>query len=438
MPHDSEITMFARTVRLFSAATLLSVGIGHPAEEVTLRFVVVVTGDELLKGSVADAHAHFLIRTLGPLGLDCVGSMIVGDNPADLRDAMRFAVQKAPLVIVTGGLGPTENDITRQALAEFTGIPLREHPEVVGQMEKRFGQEFSRLRANLRRQAQVPARGTYLKNPNGTAVGLVFEMDNNIVVALPGPPRELQAMVREELIRYLSQRFKTRSHVSSLTIRFVGIGQSAIDEALRDNNLMARDILVSSQFESGRVDFTFSLASDKPEDHSRLEALKGGILKYLGEYVYATDGTSLEEAVAQLLKTRGLSIALVEIGSGGSLAAGLNGAATAGSVVAGAFAAPTAEVMARLLRVSPAPEPSSALERAREFAARAAELTSAQWVVSVGEVDRSAGTGAGVQVMYRLPGGRLETQRVALRGSADQAHFTLTTQVLDYMRRLLR
>jgi nicotinamide-nucleotide amidase len=430
--------MSARILRLLSTAALLLVGICHPAAEDTLRFVVIVTGGELLKGSISDAHTHFLIRTLGPLGLDCVGSMIVDDKPADLRDAMRFAVQKAPLVIVTGGLGPTQNDITRQALAEFTGIPLREHPEVVGQMEKRFGQEFSKLRANLRLQAQVPVRGTYLKNPNGTAVGLVFEMDKNVVLALPGPPRELQAMVREELIGYLSRRFKTRSHVSSLTIRFVGIGQSAIDQALRDNKLTAPDIIVSSQFESGRVDFTFSLASDKPQDHERLDALKRGILEHLGDYVYATDGTSLEEAVAQLLKARGLSVALVEIGSGGSLAAGLNSAAAAGSVVAGAFAAPTAEVMARLLRVSPASEQSPTLGRGREFAARAADLTLAHWVVCVAEIDWSAGTGAGVQVVYRLPGGRVETQRVALRGSGDQAHFTLTTQVLDFMRRLLR
>jgi nicotinamide-nucleotide amidase len=247
-------------------------------------------------------------------------------------------------------------------------------------------------------------------------------------------------MVRDELVGYLGRRFRTRTHISSLTVRFAGIGQSAIDEALKDHALLPRDVILSSQFEFGRVDFTFSLPSDTAEARSRLEVLRQGILKHLGEYVYATSGASLEETVIQLLQSRGLSLALVEIGSGGSLAAALNSVAAARSVVTGAFAAPTQERMSQLLQVDAQRKAgaSSGVQRAEELAARAAALTSSDWVVYVGDVERGSGSQPTVQVFYRRPGEPTATQTVALRGSADQAHLTMTTQIFAHMLRLLK
>ena len=115
----------------------------------------------------------------------------------------------------------------------------------------------------------MPVQGTYLKNANGTAVGLVFETPDRVIVALPGPPRELQPMVRDELVPYLSRRFGTRPPGASLTLRFVGLGQSQIDQTLKDHVPLPADITTSSQFEGGRVDFTFSLPGDTPEDRAR-------------------------------------------------------------------------------------------------------------------------------------------------------------------------
>jgi nicotinamide-nucleotide amidase len=216
--------------------------------------MIVITGDELLAGAYPDGHTFFLTRTLRPLGLQCVGSMFVDDNPADVKEALRFAAGKATLIIVTGGLGPTDNDITRAALRDFTGLTLREHPDVLAAMAQRFNTPVGELRANLRRQTQVPVQGTYLRNSNGTAVGLVFEQADRVIVALPGPPRELQPMVRDELIPYLSRRFGTRSPGASLTLRFVGLGQSQIDQTLKEHVPLPPD-LTSSQFEAAG-DFT--------------------------------------------------------------------------------------------------------------------------------------------------------------------------------------
>ena len=403
------------------------------------RYVIVVTGGELLSGIYPDGHTHFLTRTLRPLGLDCVGSMSVDDKQADITEALRFATGKADLVVVTGGLGPTDSDVTRETLSDVTGIALREHPEVLQQIQRRFKVSLHPLRPNLRRQARVPTRGTYLKNSHGTAVGLVFEQAETVIVALPGPPHELQAMVRDELVPYLSRRFGTRLPGCSLTLRFVGIGQSQIAQTLKDHVPLAPEITVSSQFEGGRVDFAFSLPTDTPQDRARLQQLKQKILRHLGDYVYAEDQTSLERRVVKTLQARGATLALAEAGSGGSLAAAFSQADAAGWVLAGAYVAPTEERLRRLLRV---PDDTwagstSSTQRIKLLVAAVAGLTGSGWAVAVGDA-QPEGSGAGyVEVGFRLPDGRLESQKVRLSGPGELARSRLTTQLVDQLRRRL-
>jgi nicotinamide-nucleotide amidase len=424
-------------VLLRPAAAAESVSHSSPGP---VRYAIVVTGGELLSGAYADGHTHFLTGTLRPLGLQCVGSMCVDDKPADLKRALRFAADQASLVIVTGGLGPTENDITRETLSEFTRIALREHTDVLQAMSRRFGVAADRLRPNLRRQTQVPIRGTYLKNPKGTAVGLVFEPAKAVIVALPGPPRELQAMVRDELVPYLNRRFGTRPPGCSLTLRFVGVGQSRIDQTLKDHVRLSPKITLSSQFRDGRVDFSFFLPGDAPQDRQRLDELKQELLKHLGDYVYAHDETSLEQRVLELLQSRNATLTLVEAGSGGSLAAGLGGAENVRHVLAGAYVAPTEEKLRRLLRV-PDEQWSAAVsstQRAQLLASAAADLTGSPWVVAVGEVEQNAGGARSVQVVFRLPDGRWESRRVGMGGDTESARSRLATQLFDQLRRELK
>jgi len=405
-----------------------------------VRYMIVVTGGELLSGAYADGHTHFLTATLRPLGLQCAGSMCVDDKQADLKEALRFAAGKVSLVIVTGGLGPTDNDITRETLSDFTGIALREHPDVLGGMARRFGVPPERLRPNLRRQTRVPTRGTYLKNPKGTATGLVFETAGAVIVALPGPPRELQAMVRDELIPYLSRRFGTRPPGCSITLRFVGLGQSQVDQTLKDHAPLSPDVTLFSRFEGGRVDFTFSLPGHTPPDRARLEKLKREILEHLGDYVYADDETSLEQCVVKLLETRGTTLALAEAGSGGSLAAGLSGPDGARRVLAGAYVAATEEQLRRLLRVSDDrwTAGASSAQRAKLLATAVADLTGSRWAVAVGEARRDERGARFVEVALKAPGGPFETRRVRLGGTGQFARARLNTHLLDQLRRRLR
>ncbi len=407
----------------------------------SLDYTIVVTGSELLSGVYADGHTHFLTRTLRPLGWRCVGSMCVDDKPADLKAAMRFAVDRPSLVIVTGGLGPTDSDITRQTLAEFTGNALKEHPEVLRQMADRFGVSPEKLRTNMRRQTQVPSRGTYLKNGNGSAVGLVFESDRRVIVALPGPPRELQAMVRDELIPYLSRRFGTRSVGRSMTLRFVGLGQSQINQTLDDHVKLPPNVSISSQFDGSRVDFTFSLPGDTDEDSARLKTLEEAVLQHLGDHVYATDGhTTLEQRVVELLAERDATLALAEVGTGGRLAAAIGGVDKVDSALAGAYVAPTEEKLKRLLRISPRDwiQPNSNIERANMIASVAAEASGGAWVIVVGSPTGEPNGNRPVIVVFRSPDGRFDSRTFRLSGTSDSARSRLATQILDQLRRRLR
>jgi nicotinamide-nucleotide amidase len=393
--------------------------------------MIVVTGGELLLGAYPDGHTYFITRTLHPLGLHCIGSMCVDDKRADIEEALRFATGRVPLVIVTGGLGPTDNDITRETLSDFTAIALKEHPDVLREMARRFKTDPNSLRANLRRQTRVPARGTYLKNSAGTAVGLVFEKPDQVIVALPGPPRELQPMVQAELVPYLSRRFGTRLPGASLTLRFVGLGQSEIDQRLKEHVTLPPEVTTSSQFQGGRVDFTFSLPEDTPQGRARLRELRDQIVKCLGDDVYGEGDTSLEQHVVSLLAKRGGKLTLVEAGSGGNLAAALSHAEGAAGVLAGAYVGPSIDVLQHMLQMSHDDQ------RVETLAVAASKAAESQWAIAVGEIGREENGAGYVQVALKGPGS-VDNRKVQLRGAGELAQENLCTQLLDQLRRSLR
>lgn len=403
-----------------------------------LDYRIIVTGGELLEGAYPDAHTHFLTRTFRPLGGRCVGSITVDDEPHDIQRALRFATNQVSLIIVTGGLGPTPNDITRETLAEFTGISLREDPDVLADMEKRFNQTREQLRSTLRRQTLVPSRGGFLNNSAGTAVGLIFDTGTSWIVALPGPPRELQPMVKNELVPALQRRFGIRSFGASLTLRFVGAGQSLIAQTIKDHIVVAPDVTVTSLFDGSRVDFTFTLPGHAPEDQARLQKLEGAIREHLNEYLYADDGSSLEQVVVNKLRARGGSLALVEVGSAGNLAAALGQVEAIGEFLAGAFVAPTEAALARLLGPPGFQSAQSGSDNIRALASAAARQTQSQWAIGVGAVETTASGEKAVWLAIKFPDDRLETQRVTIRGSPEVQRANLTTQILDQLRRRLK
>lgn len=426
---------FAALPRPLAAQTAAAAEASLAAKSVD--YAIVVTGTELLAGGYADAHAPFLTRTLHPRGLRCVLIMIVDDGLKAIQEAVCLASKHAPLVIVTGGLGPTEDDVTRQAISAATGIAIAEHPALLAAMARRFKTPVDQLRGNLRRQTQVPEGGSYLENPGGTAAGLIFETGHGVIVALPGPPRELQPMVHERLLPFLAKRFGIGAVGGLLRVRFVGVGESSISDTIDQHVPIPKDVIVGSLFEGMRVDFYFSLPGSAPEDLGRLDVLKRQVVAQLGDFVYATDSTTLESHVVDLLVNRQETLALAEVGSGGSVAASLGSSDAAVSALAGAYVAPSEEQLCRLLGQPDGPATPNAALRER-LAGRLAEKTGAGWAVYIGPIREDDASGRCVDAVIRRPDGRTESRPLTWRGTGDPGRFNLTTQVLDVLRRNLR
>jgi nicotinamide-nucleotide amidase len=397
-------------------------------------YYLIITGGELLEGAVADAHTPFITKTLLPLGLKCVGVSLVDDLDEDLTAAVRHATNKAHLVLVTGGLGPTDNDITRQTLSKCTGIPLKEDPDLLREMARRFGTPEAELRPNLRRQTEVPVRGGYLKNNVGTAAGLIFDLEQGHVIALPGPPRELQTMVREQLLPFLRQHYGLHAQPSSLLVRFLGVGQSQIDHTIKQKLTLPPGVLVGSTFEGSRVDFTFTLPEDSPAARQALETLKEQLFKVLGDNIYATSPESLEDVICRRLKERGHRLAVVEMGSSGSVMAALGRAAHARESIPQGWTAMEEAVLYRSLGM-PAEQwqqLAAGPERLKLAAASAARQGGADCVLVVGPAQPAGAGSATLTAVLQLPGGQAVEQNFVFRPGAE-GQPALVTQIMGFL-----
>lgn len=402
-----------------------------------LDYFLIITGNELLTGIYPDRHTHFITGALQPRGAHCVGSLSVDDRAPDLTEALVYATQKAPLVIVTGGLGPTDDDITRETIARFAGLTLTESPEVLTVMERRFGQTRGELPPNLRRQCLIPARGGYLANPHGSAVGLVFATDKGAIVALPGPPRELQPMVQNELLPLLERRFGLRPPGCVRTLRFVGIGQSAIYQTLHERVPLEADVTLTSQFDGGRVDVTFSLAHDAPEEHARLDRLESQVRAVLGANLYAIDGVSLEDVVGRALKAKGAGLLIVDLATGGQLGSRLSGSSEGKQVVRAAIATDSEGALRQWVG-APADAAPTGIDAGGRWGAiataAAGHLTARPlYVVVIGAPGRTSGDESKLALAFGELGKPLTVEEVGAGSASEQPR--LITEILDRLRR---
>jgi len=359
----------------------------------------------------------------------------VGDVREDLLDALNYAKAHADVIITTGGLGPTDADVTRNALTEFTQIPLRENPDVVKEMQRRFG---TSLRENMLRQAKTPEKGSFMTNPNGTAVGLIFDGGEQVVASLPGPPGELQPMVTNELIPFLAKRFGPHAIGASISMRFAGIGESSIDQAIHDHLTLPLDVTISFKFDQGRVDLAFSVPGNSEEDKKRLKMLEAELMKYLKEYMYADDGSTLEECAIDLLEKQDGALVTAEVGTGGGVAASLNNVEGASRRFKGGYVAPSNAVMARRLGLDgelPPNEQASQEAAALENAKRACLHNDSEWSISISELYKEENGDSCVWMAVGSMKKGFKTQRMTLRGRGKSAQDRLVTQALDFFRK---
>ncbi len=288
---------------------------------------IIAVGSELLGSTRMDTNSLFLAGRLASLGIELRAKAVVGDDRARLASVFKTALGRADLVILTGGLGPTDDDLTREVVAEVLGLEMREDPAIVAQIEQRFARRGLRMPAVNRRQAMVPAGASALDNPNGTAPGLYIEHAGHVIVLLPGPPRELQPMF--DLVSSAQlQRRAGDARIYTETLFVAGRGESHVEEIAQP--IYSRWVGATPSIETtilampGQVELHLKLRSaDAEAGARRVREARDELVAALGRDVFSTEGRPMEEVVGALLRERRLTISAAESCTGGLLLARL-------------------------------------------------------------------------------------------------------------------
>lgn len=285
-----------------------------------LRAHLICSGTELLLGQTVNTNAAYLGRELAALGIDLYTTVTVGDNMERFSQAIIDGSKEADLILISGGLGPTEDDITRDVLARALNIPLVYHEEAAGVVERFFQRRGSEgVPENNSRQTMAPAGAKILDNPYGTAPGIYYEHKNKIYVLLPGPPRELIPMYEQELLPLLGKQAGPMV-ILSRVLKLAGKGESMVEDEIKDL-LSSTNPTIAPTAKRGEVNLRITAKGKGIQAaQAMIEPVEKAIRERLGEYIFGVDEDSLEGTVGQLLLAKNLTISVAESCTGGLLA----------------------------------------------------------------------------------------------------------------------
>lgn len=283
---------------------------------------ILCVGTELLLGDVINTNAAFAARGLAEIGIGVYRQAVVGDNPGRLKAALQEALNRADLVILTGGLGPTYDDLTKETTAEFFGREMEMHLPSLEKIRGYFAKTRRQMTLNNEKQAMMPKGAVVFPNHYGTAPGLALEDEEKgkIAVLLPGPPSEMEPMFTEEVLPYLRKKTGVGALVSR-TVHIFGMGESAVEEQLRELMIASKNPTLAPYAKEGEVQLRITARADTPEQAAALAApMVEKVLNKVGEVVYGVDVGTLQNAVVQELKRQGWKAAVAESCTGGLLA----------------------------------------------------------------------------------------------------------------------
>ena len=326
-----------------------------------MRCEVVAVGTELLLGQIVDTNSAWIGEQLALAGIDSYFQTKVGDNHARIVSALRVALERSDAVIVFGGLGPTQDDITREAIAEVMGVGLELDDDVAARIEAMFASRGRRMAANNLRQAEIPVGATAIHDPQpGTAPGLIAPVGDKIIYAVPGVPHEMQEIVSKAVIPDLQLRSGVTSAIVSRTLRTWGESESGLAELLADrirhldttgNATLA---FLASGIEGLKLRIT-AKAGDEAAAREVLYAEEAELRALLGDLVFGIDHETMEHAVALLLDAHDLTLGLAESVTGGLMGARLTDVEGASGFFRGSIVSYDSEVKFELLGVPEGP-----------------------------------------------------------------------------------
>jgi nicotinamide-nucleotide amidase len=285
---------------------------------------IIAVGSEMLTPYRMDTNSLYLTEQLNQLGVEVVSKSVVGDNLRRLVGAAQHALFRSDIVIFSGGLGPTEDDLTREAVAEALGIGLQRDSEILARLEQRFADRGWKMSANNAKQADVLEGATVLQNPNGTAPGQwlsgEFEGHEHIILLLPGPPHEMKGVFENEVRERLSAKVPT-AHIFTRTLKIAMLGESTVDARVSPIYKRYPDVETTILAGGGEIELHFKArAATLDAAQARADEVAGLVEDELEDAVFSRNGESLEQIVSYWLQMRNATLAVAESCTGGLLA----------------------------------------------------------------------------------------------------------------------
>ena len=277
---------------------------------------IIAVGTELLLGDIVNTNAQFLSRELSALGMNVFYVTVVGDNVERLKSCIDIASNRADVLFFTGGLGPTDDDLTKETVCEYFGKKLVCHEESLARMKRYFREINRKMTQNNLKQVDMPEDGIVLPNDHGTAPGCIITKDNLTAVLMPGPPFEMQPMFLNYVKPYFQKQ--TSEIIQSRTLRLFGIGESQAANDLKEILVSQTNPTIAPYAKMGEVHFRITAkATKESETKKMIDTMEKKVRDVLGEYIYGYDEDTLESVMLNQLKERNMTIATAESCTGG-------------------------------------------------------------------------------------------------------------------------
>lgn len=350
----------------------------------TVEFICV--GTELLLGNIVNTNAAFLAEKCAEIGLSCYYQTVVGDNRERLLQTVKTAIERSDIILLSGGLGPTGDDLTKETVAEALGLSLEEDKESHRLIAEYFARRGITPTENNWKQALVPKGAKAIENKNGTAPGIAIEKDGRHIILMPGPPNELKPMFLDSVVPYL--RALDEAVIASVTVKVAGIGESRAETMVSDLIETQDNPTIAPYAKTGEVHFRVTARAESDKQAQELIApMVEELKKRFGNHVYTTDvEVTLEKAVADMLLARGMTMTAAESCTGGLLAARMINVPGASAVFKAGFVTYANEAKHKLIGVREetlSQFGAVSRETAEEMAAGAANAAEAEVAVAI-------------------------------------------------------
>ena len=407
-----------------------------------LRAEIIAIGSELLTPYRTDTNSLWLTQRLNSVGIEVQLKTVVGDDEAILEESLRDALRRSAVIISTGGLGPTEDDITRKVFARVTGRQLKLDYEVLAGIRERFASRGYQMTPNNERQALILDGGKVLPNPNGSAPGIKIDQEGKLIVLLPGPPRENQPMFDDYVMPDL-ERMSRGVRIVRRVLKVTGLGESALDDMIAPIYKVYSNPITTILFTDSEIEIHLTASADTAARAEELgEELTDKLEEKLGYYLYSTTGESLEEVVGHRLRLKQFTIATAESCTGGLVAERITRVSGSSDYFVGSVVSYTNEVKSQLLDV-----PAEMIERhgavSGEVAEAMARGVKARTGATIGvSVTGTAGPGGGTDA---VPVGTVyigladdvvtSNRRLVLPGDRHLIRWRASTAALEMVRR---